>query len=107
MESETASSMPPELRPGSRARLRPGGRASVLIPLALFTAYDYAIPEGLAPALGDFVAVPLGRRSVVGVVWGEGDDSIPAEKLRAIEARLDLPSMPDVSRRWARSCAWR
>jgi primosomal protein N' (replication factor Y) len=80
-------------------------RVSVLIPLALFTAYDYAIPEGLARggralAPGDFVAVPLGRRSVVGVVWGGGDESVPAEKLRAVEARLELSAMPEVSRRF-------
>ena len=85
MDSETASSIPLEFRML--------GRVSVLIPLALFTAYDYAIPEGLAPedqplAPGDFVSVPLGRRSVMGVVWGEGDVSVPAAKLRAVEARL-------------------
>ena len=81
------------------------GRVSVLIPLALFTAYDYAIPEGLVPdgqtlAPGDFVSVPLGRRSVMGVVWGEGDETVPAEKLRPVEARLELPAMPEVSRRF-------
>ncbi|MDQ7249444.1 primosomal protein N' [Dongia sedimenti] len=73
---------------------------SVLIPLALFTAYDYAVPEGLPLAPGDFVAVPLGRRTVMGVVWGDGDDSVPAAKLRAVEARLELPAMPEVSRRF-------
>src|SRR6185369_14369657 len=97
MDSETASSIPREFRML--------GRVSVLIPLALFTAYEYAIPEGLVPdgktlEAGDFVAVPLGRRTVMGVVWGAGDDSVPAEKLRAIEARLDLPAMPEVSRRF-------
>ncbi len=53
------------------------GRVSVLIPLALFTAYDYAVPDGLDLAPGDFVAVPLGRRTVMGVVWGEGDARVP------------------------------
>src|SRR4051812_26136136 len=76
------------------------GRVSVLIPLALFTAYDYAVPGGLALAAGDFVSVPLGRRTVMGVVWGDGDESVPAEKLRAVEARLELPAMPEVSRRF-------
>jgi primosomal protein N' (replication factor Y) len=76
------------------------GRVSVLIPLALFTAYDYAVPDDLVVAPGAFVSVPLGRRSVMGVVWGGGDDSVPAEKLRAVEARLELPAMPEVSRRF-------
>src|ERR1044071_5121393 len=92
MDSETASSIP--------GQFRMLGRVSVLIPLALFTAYDYAVPEGVDLSPGDFVAVPLGRRTVIGVVWGEGDDSVPAEKLRAVEARLELPAMPEVSRRF-------
>src|SRR3954466_7648438 len=92
MDSETASSIRPEFRMLERV--------SVLIPLALFSAYDYAVPEGLMLAPGDFVAVPLGRRNVMGVVWGAGDDSVPAAKLRAVEARLDLPAMPEVSRRF-------
>jgi primosomal protein N' (replication factor Y) len=81
------------------------GRVSVLIPLALFTPYDYSVPEGLTLEPGDFVPgtfvrVPLGRRSVVGVVWGAGDETVPAEKLRPVEARLELPAMPEVSRRF-------
>src|SRR3954468_6583437 len=92
MDSETASSIRPEFRLS--------GRVSVLIPLALFTAYDYAVPQGETLAPGDFVAVPLGRRSVMGVVWGDGDVSVPAEKLRAVEAKLELPAMPEVSRRF-------
>ena len=43
--------------------------ADVLIPLALDTAYSYAVPEGLALKEGDVVQVPLGTREVVGVVW--------------------------------------
>src|SRR5215510_3940356 len=92
MDSETASSMPRDFRML--------GRVSVLIPLALFTAYDYAVPAGVELAPGDFVAVPLGRRTVMGVVWGEGDARVPAEKLRAVEGRLELPAMPEVSRRF-------
>ncbi len=106
MDSETASSLP-------RAPGTPG-RASVLIPLALFTAYDYALPAGadagFTPPLGafvpgtfapgTFVRVPLGRRSVTGVVWGEGDARIDAAKLKQIEAELPLPVLPEISRRF-------
>src|SRR3569623_441091 len=92
MESESASSMPREIRTS--------GRVSVLIPLALFTAYDYAVSEGLTLEAGDFVSVQLGRRTVKGVVWGAGDDSVPAEKLRAVAARLEIPAIPEVSRRF-------
>ena len=80
MDSETASSMPrdPET----------AGRASVLIPLALFTAYDYALPDGFTQPPGAFVSVPLGRRSVTGIVWGDGDARIDPAKLKQIEAEL-------------------
>ena len=84
--------MPPE---GMAAR-----RASVLIPLALFTAYDYAIPDDLPVEPGDFVSVPLGRRMVNGVVWGEGDENVDAAKLKSIAARLDLSPLPEISRRF-------
>src|SRR6185369_8518935 len=92
MDSETASSLP--LAPGIP------GRASVLIPLALFTAYDSALPAGFTPAPGAFVSVPLGRRSVTGVVWGSGDARIDATKLKQIEAELPVPVLPDISRRF-------
>jgi primosomal protein N' (replication factor Y) len=43
--------------------------ADVLIPLALDTAYSYAVPDGLVLKEGDVVQVPLGTREIVGVVW--------------------------------------
>src|SRR5581483_9797808 len=96
MDSETASSLPPTPETA--------GRASVLIPLALFSAYDYALPPGreggCTPPLGAFVSVPLGRRSVTGVVWGSGDARIDATKLKQIEAELPVPNLPDISRRF-------
>ena len=44
-------------------------RVSVLLPLPLDRAYDYAVPEGLDLAPGDLVRVPLGARALAGVVW--------------------------------------
>ena len=93
MDSETASSNPRDLRAEHRV--------SVLIPLALFGAYDYALPaDGFTPSPGAFVSVPLGRRSVTGVVWGEGDARIDSAKLKQIESELPLPPMPEISRRF-------
>ncbi|HRD29873.1 MAG TPA: hypothetical protein PLO65_16360, partial [Caulobacter sp.] len=42
--------------------------ASVLLPMPLPEAFDYAEPEGMGLAVGDHVAVPLGPRAVRGVV---------------------------------------
>src|SRR5215813_3607141 len=56
----------------------------VLLPLPLADAYDYSVPAGLDVAHGHFVAVPLGKRETVGVVWGEGLGEVPPHKLRDI-----------------------
>ncbi|MCW5760576.1 MAG: hypothetical protein KIS90_12480, partial [Phenylobacterium sp.] len=42
--------------------------ASVLIPMPLPEAFDYAEPEGMGLEAGDQVAVPLGPRLIRGVV---------------------------------------
>ena len=42
--------------------------ASVLLPMPLPEAFDYAEPEGMDLAVGEQVVVPLGPRLMVGVV---------------------------------------
>ncbi len=69
----------------------------VLLPLALFQPYDYLVPAGLQLSRGDFVTVPLGRRSVTGIVWGGAEGGVPREKLKEVTARLDLPPLPAIS----------
>ncbi|MEX1108626.1 MAG: primosomal protein N', partial [Dongiaceae bacterium] len=87
--------------PESHASSRPeAGRVSVLLPLPLAGAYDYAVPDEFDLAPGDFVIVPLGRRELVGVVWGAGSDEVPVSKLKPVIERLDMPPLPEVSRRF-------
>ena len=69
---------------------------SVLLPLPLAGAYDYRADADLRLERGDFVIVPLGRREVIGVVWGEGSGDIGRAKLRDVVAKLDTPPLPDV-----------
>jgi primosomal protein N' (replication factor Y) len=68
-------------------------RASVLLPLPLEGPYDYRLPENLVAAPGDFVRVPLGGRTLVGVVWGEGTGAVESGKLKAIVERLPAPPL--------------
>ena len=80
-------------------------RVSVLLPLPLAGAYDYAVPEEMRVAPGDFVVVPLGGRLVIGVVWdkplGEADATpVSHERLRDVEERLPAPGMPQTLRRF-------
>jgi primosomal protein N' (replication factor Y) len=66
----------------------------VLLPLALEAPYDYLAPPDMALAPGDFVAVPLGTRERIGVVWHGAHGSVDASKLRQVLERLDMPPLP-------------
>ncbi|MSP81859.1 MAG: primosomal protein N' [Alphaproteobacteria bacterium] len=77
-----------------------GRRCAVLLPLPLERAYDYGVPEGLDLMVGSWVAVPLGGRSLVGVVWGPGDAGVAVARLRDIAAVLPAPPMAAAMRRF-------
>ncbi|RAU23148.1 primosomal protein N' [Paramagnetospirillum kuznetsovii] len=89
MPAESPTSTPPFF---SR-----GDRIAVLLPLPLAGAYDYLCgTEALHP--GDFVAVPLGARQAIGVVWGAGRGDVAAAKLKPVAARLAARPMSRVTR---------
>jgi primosomal protein N' (replication factor Y) len=95
MPPKPASCPAPE---GAPARAR---RVPVLLPLPLPAPYDYAVPDGMALAPGDFVEVPLGSRLVRGVVWdGAPDPALDAGKVKEVAARSDVPPLPDITRRF-------
>src|ERR1700722_17378353 len=75
-------------------------RVSVLLPLPLAGAYDYRVPHELNVSAGDFVAVPLGKRQLAGVVWGAALGDVADAKLKAIEEPLAAPPLPDELRRF-------
>ncbi len=80
-------------------QISPQSLVGVLLPLPLAGIYDYQV--GAEPvALGDFVAVPLGKREVVGVVWGEGRGGVDPAKLKTIHRRLDCRPLPEASRKF-------
>ncbi len=68
--------------------------ATVLIPLPVPEAFDYEAPEGVVLARGDQVAVPLGPRTLRGIVTEVRETTGSNRRLKAIEARLDDPSLP-------------
>ena len=79
-------------------------RVPVLIPVALDQTYDYLIPEGLEVAPGDFVLVPFGAQTRLGVVWDRvlgAQPDTPPKKMKALVERLDVPALPELSRRFA------
>src|SRR5215469_9547062 len=74
-------------------------RASVLLPLPLAGAYDYGVSSEVNVAPGDFVAAPLGRRKLMGVVWGAASGAVAAEKLKPISERLAVSPLPEELRK--------
>jgi primosomal protein N' (replication factor Y) (superfamily II helicase) len=67
--------------------------AEVLLPLALAQAYTYGVPDGMALSPGDYVEVPLGPRSYVGVVWDVRPAAATNMRLRDVAQRFDMPPM--------------
>ncbi len=68
--------------------------ATVLIPLPLPEAFDYAEPEGMDLAVGEVVAAPLGPNVVRGVVTSLRDASGGNRPLRAVAGRIETPPLP-------------
>lgn len=81
------------------ARFSPQSRVAVLLPLPLAGAYDYRVGDQPVAA-GEFVVVPLGKREVVGVVWGAASGELESDRLRVIGQRLDCPPLPEVTRKF-------
>lgn len=73
---------------------------SVLVPYPVDKAYSYALPDGVEAQAGDYVTVPLGKREVPGVVWGEAQDRVAPSKLKSVVMKHDITPMPEVHRRF-------
>ncbi len=74
--------------------------ADVLLPLALEGPYSYRIPESLALAPGDYVSVPLGSRTYIGVVWALHSNAPASARLRDVTIRFDMPAMSETHRKF-------
>jgi primosomal protein N' (replication factor Y) len=68
--------------------------ASVLLPMPLPEAFDYAEPEGMSLNLGDHVVVPLGPRMMAGVVTGLRDGTGGNRPLKPVLERRAEPPLP-------------
>jgi len=69
----------------------------VLVPVALNQAYSYRVPRGMELHPGDVVAVPLGPREVVAVVWADNANPDPRlhNRLKDIGEKLDVPPLTE------------
>jgi primosomal protein N' (replication factor Y) len=69
----------------------------VLVPVALNQTYSYRVPRGMALEAGDIVAVSLGPREVIGVVWAQNASPDPRlhNRLKDVGEKLDVPPLKD------------
>ena len=67
----------------------------VLVPVALNQTYSYRVPRGMELKAGDVVAVPLGPREVLAVVWAENAQPDPRlhNRLKDVAEKLDVPPL--------------
>ena len=61
--------------------------------------YDYSYQKEPPIKRGEYVLAQLGSSSRIGIVWEEKSRS-ECSKLKEIESRLDLPPLPEISRRF-------
>jgi primosomal protein N' (replication factor Y) len=81
-------------------------RVPVLLPVALDQTYDYKLPAGVTVSAGQFVLVPFGPQSRIGIVWDrvlapDDDKPLDEKKLKSITGVLDVPAIPPLSMRFA------
>ena len=69
--------------------------ATVALPVAADSTFDYWVPAGLAVGVGAIVRVRLARRSLMGVVVAAGDTAaVDSDKLQPIaEVVVDAPAL--------------
>src|SRR4249920_722528 len=67
----------------------------ILVPVALDQTYSYRVPAGLELTPGDLVAVPLGAREYMGVVWADNPNPNPRlhNRLKDVDEKLDVPPL--------------
>jgi len=68
--------------------------ASILLPMPLPEAFDYAEPDGMELQVGDQVAAPLGPRLLHGVVTALRDGAGHNRPLKAVAQRLEGAPLP-------------
>ncbi len=66
-----------------------------MVSVAVEGPYSYRVPPGMAVQRGSIVAVPLGPRLTLGVVWGAPKDSFAHNRLKDIAEAFDVPALSE------------
>jgi primosomal protein N' (replication factor Y) (superfamily II helicase) len=70
-----------------------GTLVAVMVPAPMPTALTYTVGEGQHVVPGSIVKVPLGRRLVLGTVWGKSTDAANPARLKPIAEVMDGPPL--------------
>jgi primosomal protein N' (replication factor Y) len=67
----------------------------IVVPVALDRAYSYRVPSGMELKPGDIVAVPLGAREAMAVVWADNAAPDPRlhNRLKDVSEKLEWPPL--------------
>ncbi|MHA6689112.1 primosomal protein N' [Devosia sp. A449] len=68
---------------------------AVMVGVAVEGPYSYRIPPGMVVTRGSIVAVPLGPRLTLGVVWGPPKEMVAHNRLRDIAQAYELPPLSE------------
>jgi primosomal protein N' (replication factor Y) len=72
-----------------------GDIVAVMVGVAVEGPYSYRVPDGATVVRGTIVAVPLGPRLTLGVVWGPPADTIAHNRLKDIGHIYAVPPLSD------------
>jgi primosomal protein N' (replication factor Y) (superfamily II helicase) len=105
MPDDHASSREP-LRIGDGGAEAAARRVRVLLPLPLPEPLDYLTPDGTSRLeAGTLVRVPLGNRSLIGVVWDGIGEGLSEDRLKPIIETLPAPRLRPELRRFVERVA--
>lgn len=74
-----------------------GSVVAVMVPVGVPGPYDYCVGAD-SVTVGSIVRVPLGSRSLWGVVWAAGGEGLERSRLKSIIQVSDAPPLSDLSR---------
>lgn len=68
---------------------------AVMVGVAVEGPYSYRVPAGMVVTRGSIVAVPLGPRLTLGVVWGSPKDDFAHNRLKDIAYAYEVPPLSE------------
>lgn len=76
-------------------------QVEVLLPKPFDHGFDYRVPANMALKVGDYVLVPFGKQTLVGVVWREGTQNLAESKIKEVQEIVEhIPFLSNTHMRY-------